>query len=515
LPDADIKDQLTRLVDGSGQAVGWSYYDATANSNEQYDSNGLLQRIDTVGGISISFSYLAASQNSTQSLGSWLLSSVTDSFGRSLNFTYDLQGQISAMTDPAGSVTTYQYQIGNGSATPNLLSSVTYPDGAKKQYLYDEIGLGVNNGHYYLTGIVDENGTRFATYQYDTQGRAISTGHAGGADLYQLQYNAGSTVISDPLGTQRTQNFQTILGVVKPTGISQPGGSGCGPSSASLTYDANGNIATRTDFNGNTTAYTYDLSRNLETQRIEAQGKPEQRTIRTTWHPTYRLPTGTAEPLKITTLSYDANGNLLSKVEQPTSDSNGSQGFGAAANGAARTWSWTYTTYGRKTRATDPLGNVTSYTYHPDDDPDLGKRGNLASVTNPLGHVTRITAYDGNSRPLTIIDANGVTTQLTYSPRGWLTSRNVGGELTTFAYDGVGQLTQVTAPDGGQTLYTYDGAHRLVEVADSLGNQIIYTLDAAGNRIGEDITDPNGALVQTLTRNYDALGRMQSLVGVQ
>lgn len=46
-------------------------------------------------------------------------------------------------------------------------------------------------------------------------------------------------------------------------------GSGCGASASSLTYDANGNVATRKDFNGKLTSYSYDLTRNLETQRKE------------------------------------------------------------------------------------------------------------------------------------------------------------------------------------------------------------------------------------------------------
>ena len=37
-------------------------------------------------------------------------------------------------------------------------------------------------------------------------------------------------------------------------------------------------------------------------------------------------------------------------------------------------------------------------------------------------------------------------TTLTYHPRGWLTTRTVGGEQTTYDYDGVGQLTKVTLP---------------------------------------------------------------------
>ncbi len=76
----------------------------------------------------------------------------------------------------------------------------------------------------------------------------------------------------------------------------------------SATYDANANLASKRDFNNNLTCYAHDLTRNLETVRVEgfapsvascpanlasytpASGTRE-RTITTTWHSTFRLPT--------------------------------------------------------------------------------------------------------------------------------------------------------------------------------------------------------------------------------
>jgi uncharacterized protein RhaS with RHS repeats len=56
------------------------------------------------------------------------------------------------------------------------LSTVTYADGSSQTYLYED-----TNHPNALTGVMDENGTRFSSWSYDTQGRAISTSEAGGA----------------------------------------------------------------------------------------------------------------------------------------------------------------------------------------------------------------------------------------------------------------------------------------------------------------------------------------------
>jgi YD repeat-containing protein len=120
---------------------------------------------------------------------------------------------------------------------------------------------------------------------------------------------------------------------------------------------------------------------------------------------------------------------------------------------------------------------VTTYAYD--------AHGNLSSITNPLGQVTTISSYDANGRPLTIQDPNGLVTTLTYNSRGKVTSKTEAQWVTTFAYDGVGQLIKLTRPDGSFVTSDYDAAHRLIAVTDSLGNYTVYTLDADGNRTSE------------------------------
>jgi len=132
-------------------------------------------------------------------------------------------------------------------------------------------------------------------------------------------------------------------------------------------------------------------------------------------------------------------------------------------------------------------------------------------VTNPLGHTTSISRYNASGAPLTIIDPNGLETQLTYDARQRITSLDSGGEKTVYTYDPAGQLTHITFANGAKLEYHYDNAHRLVQINDQLGNTLQYTLDNMGNRITEELSDANGQLTRTQSRAYDALSHLQKL----
>ena len=504
--DSDVNYKLlTAQIDSSGNVLQWQVL-TPEHDTETYDQIGRLVSLRSRSGRSQMLIYSDAGTPAAIAPQPNLLLQVTDNFGASLHFQYDSSSRLSQMTDAAGLTYTYAYDANNN------LVSITYPDGLKRQYLYIEpaydFAAGTPTLNHLLTGVANEissgNIVRYTTFTYDASGNPTSTQLANGVNKYTLNYN--SNVVTDPLGTQRTYSYSQINGLSLLSSVSDPAGAGCNGATSHIYYEtANGTRTSSMDFNGNVTTYTYDLSRNLETQRVEGSGTAQARTTSTQWHPQYRLPTLIAEPGKRTTLTYDSHGNPLSQAEQATGDGNGSQGFNAAPIGPARTWSYTYNDVGQVLTATDPNGNMTSYSYD--------SQGNLVSVRNAAGHVTSLSNYDANGRARRIVDPNGVTTELTYSPRGWLTSRKVGGELTTYGYDGVGQLTKVTHPDGSFLAYTYDAAHRLTEVADSAGDSIHYTLDAMGNRITEQARDANGMLARQITRAYDALNRLQQITG--
>lgn len=565
--DSDVNDQLQMLLDTTDKLFGWTRVDQENDVIEHFDVNGnLLTRVakslivqkftysDGNGG-----KYPADAPNCRFPLGvvstelqfKGVLNCVTDSAGRQLNFQYDNAPRVIKVISQSGSAIQFSYDANNN------LTSVTYPDGKVKTYHYGEAShvssspvAGVSNVSL-LTGITDENGIRYATYNYDNKGRAISEFLAGNADAASLVYNVDgsgnptSTQVTDSRGSVRTYNFTTILGVVKSTGQSQPAGSGCAASAAAMTYDVNGNVSSRTDFNGNKTTYVYDMDRNLETSRTEGLTSAgatttATRTITTTWHTTWRLPlvtseytgaTATGTALRTTTNVYDSKGNITSTTEADP------------VRGLSRTTTITYTystavpgltlskvVDGPRTDVND----ITTYHYYPHDatctastatpitDPitglspaNLGCRGQLMSVTNALNQTTTYDRYNHHGQVEQMTDANGLVTSNTYDLRQRLLTRTVGTETTTLTYDGVGQVTQLTLPDNSQLNYTYDAAHRLTDVQDSLGNKVHYTLDTEGNRTNEITTDPSNQLTKTLSRSYDALNRLQQVVGVE
>lgn len=547
---------------GSTAAAGgqWTVHRAINDETERYSANGVLRQIQYRNGQTKTLTYSDATTAAGIAPGSGYLIGVSDTFGKALSLRYDSYGRLATLVDPAGQSVTYRYEPIRSdwhctSADCFRIKTVTYQDGQTKTYQWDESAYSPNAvTRNLLTGMTDENGQRYSTIRYDSNGLAASTELAGGVYRYtfsNLQPRTSVTV-TDPLGTARTFNFVNAQGLTQLSSLTGAACDDCGPASA--TYDSNGNVASQKDFNGNVTCFGYDLTRNLETARIE--GLPagtacprsldgyavpaSARKISTQWHPVWRQPIKVASPKQITTYVFNGDGGqycaptsakvddtpigvVCSQTEQSTEDSTGNRGFSATTMGTARTMQWTYDGDGQVLTIKGPrtdLNDQVSFSYHQADDsatPAQFRRGDLASVTDALGHATTIDRTDPNGRPLLMTDANGVMTTFTYAPRGWLTSQTITpasgtGQTTNYSYDAVGQLTKVTLPDGSSVSFSYDGAHRLTGAADSQGNSISYTLDAMGNRTQEQAKDSGGTLSRQVTRVVDSLNRLQKVM---
>ncbi len=509
-PDADVNLQL------SSSSSGWQLA-LEDGSIETYNSGGILQSIKSLSGATQTLNYTNG-----------LLTTVTHTDGRILTLKYDTSNRLSTIQDPAGNQFTYAYN----NTTGNLVL-VTYPDQASRIYIYNEAVNTFNtNLPHALTGITDENGIRYATYQYNAQGQAITSQHAGGDGYVSVSYGANSSTVTDAFGTARTTGITDVQGVIKSSGSSQPAGAGCSASASNVTYDTNGNVASRTDFNGNLSCYLYDQTRNLELYRLE--GLPatascpitaagftgftltgNQRLISTIWNTSYRFPAQVTEPGRQTTYSYYASGNAsgypgaLQTLTITDTNLN-----------TSRSWNYTYDPKTGQVATVDgprtDVSDVTTFAYYPatsTNNPPSYAVGDIYTITDAIGHVTTFTQYDGDGRPLSLTDSNGLIVNLAYDARGRLKQKTVAGNVTSFQYYPTGQLQTLTLPDNSNYTYTYDTAHRLTNITDNLNNQVNYTPDNMGNVTQQVINNPDGSIAQSQTALFDALNRLQQSVG--
>ena len=533
--DPDVADRLTEQTNTSGTLTGWIFFDSATRYEESYDQNGNLLSITDPNGLVTTLTYSTTSTPSGIAPAAGLLLTVTDPRGRVLSFTYNSNSEVSTVTEPDGGVLAYAYN------TSGNLTSVTYPDKSSRQYVYDESSLtGGTSLPNALTGDIDETNTRFTSVGYNAQGQATMSMLATNIDKTQVSYgSSGTTTVTYPLGVQTTLGFVTPNGSMHASTVSAPCGPQCGQPNASATFDTNGYSASTTDFNGNISQTTYDANGLLD-QQIDASGSASQRTTNFTWNTTLRVPlTRTVSNAGNTITSstqwvYNATGQPLARCDiDPTNSA--ASGYSCSNTGTApagvRRSTYTYCTavgtgcplVGLLLTATGSrtdLTQTTTYSYYTSSSASncgtpgaaCYQAGDLYQVADALGHVTTIASYDADGRITRMTDANGVNTDLTYTPRGWLASRTVGGAQTSFGYTPYGAVSSVTDPDGVTTTYGYDAAHRLMKITDAQGNYVQYTLDAAGDKTGEQVYDASGTSHESLTRTFNALGQLTSVV---
>lgn len=427
-------------ADSSG--TGWRYFDPTEDSVETYDARGRLLQIVLRNGRTTTLTYGESGK----------LTHVANHFGQTYRFRYDAQGRIASIADPTSRTTRYEYNRWG------MLSAVIHPDGARRTYHYENSPYRSVWTHQ-LTGITDEAWVRYSTYKYDAKGRATSTELANGVDRFSLVFiNEHETARTYPRGTPATFYRQMRVGNrLVPSSIEGPAPEGVG--TRSVTYDANGNVASTVDFSDSKTLFTYD-HRGRETQRVENVGNPGQQTISMDWHGNWNLPTRIAKPNRIDTIEYDGNGRPILHTWHATTDVTGEQGFSAPRSSTVSSVAWSYDRDGLLTGLIERKGDriVDQWSFSHD------TQGNLTTATDFNGRTSRAIAYDGAGRLLEAIDLNGVRLKYVYDARGRPVEHHYGSNLTTFAYDAIGQLTRHAGPHGRVTDYKYDAAHRLIDV---------------------------------------------------
>jgi RHS repeat-associated protein len=449
-------------------------------------------------------------------------SGIIHSTGKSVTFTRDAQGRITAITDPNGNTTRYEYDF--------------YGDLVRVVDAGDDATRFTYNSSHGLLDIVDPRGITPARNEYDAEGRLVATIDGAGNRIEfdhdvtgrqevvtdrrgnptVLTYDASGNVTSetDALGNVTARSFDASgnkLAETSPLGHT-----------TSFAYDAAGNQLSETDPLGNTTSYAYDARGNplvvtdaagaTTTNTYDARGNVLS-TVDALGNVTSNTFNAAGKPLtvtdplgNVTTRSYDASGNALVETDPLGRVST----FSYDANGNKRTET--------RTR-TDALGAVVSMTTTWAYD----RENRVVAKIDPLGGTER-TEYDALGKLAAEIDANGNRKEYQYDARGNLVETRFpdgtretasydaegnrtavvdrAGGTTSFVYDALDRLTRTVHADGGVEVREYDADGRLTRIVDENGNETRFGYDAAGHRTSE-----TNALGGVTLHTYDPVGR--------
>lgn len=447
---------------------------------QEYDlDSGLLVGKSRPGGISLEFIYDGQDR----------LTSVTNSANRTLNFSYSSDGLLLVATNAIGESTHYEYD------DQRRLISVKYPDQSPEdladnptvQYLYENV-----NFPNALTGRINELGVRSNTWEYDSQGRAISSELAGGLERVELDYvSENRTTVRKASGLVTHYNFENIAGIRQLISTEGEPDDACQGRGVANVYDSRGNLISKTDKNGVTTSYSYD-SKNRIIRVTAAIGAGSETTTNIEWHPTLSRPTVLKSGDVRKELLYDSRGNLLSKTVRSIS------------SGKAATSTFTYDELGRLIETDGPalvINDVSNLQYD--------ANGDLALITDSLGNLVNH-EYDGLGRLVRKVTADGRETIRGYDARGNLTQLIQNGFETSFGYDASNRLIGIVDERGILQSHVFDEAGRFLSSTDDSGEQLQLTLDAAGRVISSEKVAADSSVLNSEGFSYDEYGRILS-----
>ena len=338
---------LNSIVEGTSpnpSAIGRIVQDASGNNVSQvtlksYNSQGNVTQITDPAGRITSYIYdtngidLLQITQGGQTIASYTYNSqhvpltVTDGAGQTTTYTYNAAGQIVTSINAKGETTTYTYNN-------NYLASVIRPLGATTSYTYDAVGR--------VKTVTDPIGYT-VTFAYDNLNRLVSTTY--------------------PDGTSKNITYNRL----DVSSITDRGGH-----AAHQWWDANRHLIFSQDPLGRATQYNWCKCGTLEGM-TDANGNQ-------------------------TTFSYDPAVRLTAKTY---------------ADGKGE--SYTYDLSGRLSTTTDALGQVNTITYNKDDSEASVRYANAINPTPSVSY-----SWDATYRRITSISDGSGSTAFTYAPFGSL-----------------------------------------------------------------------------------------------
>lgn len=442
--DYDAKGNLIKRVEAEGKSeqrvMQWSYdgfgQPIKSTIGEGSSAVNIYQSYDRYGNID----------------------SFTDGNGNKYQYEYNIQGQMTKITNPLNQYWKINYnKAGYAVKVINPLNNVT-------QYTTDVMGRIVT------TTDALNNKTH---YNYDLTPEGLKVSEINAIDETTVYYY-------DKLGR--------FMKSISPSGLVRE-----------KSYNKDGFLDKEIDYAGNQLTYKYGM-----------KGSGLDGLLIETLYPTY------SESYKYNTLGF------LSEIDQKIGDNknlitslsyNNLGNTIATIDPANRTSQIEYDAFGNQIKLIDAMGQITEQTW------DI--LNNRTSVTDANGNIFTF-EYDSNGNLIKETKALGNVVEYTYDKANQLIQqRDASGNIINYQYDNAGYMIKETFTKEGQTgiiqtvTYSYNNVGQLIEVNQTgdTNSNFIYHLDALGRKVNEIITynRDDKKIINQLQFTYDSDGNLASL----
>jgi YD repeat-containing protein len=245
-------------------------------------------------------------------------------------------------------------------------------------------------------------------------------------------------------------------------------------------YDANGNLLTKTDTQGNQTTFTYDGNNQVLT-KTEAANSSAPETTRYVYDANSRLVYTISARGVVVKYVYNSKGQQTSILEYDT----------------------LYTASGNPTSATMDGWSAPSNI-------DLTLVRRTDTTYDARGQVATVTTYKRTDSNGNGISSTAATTTYVYDQAGLLLSRVLSDSTAqeTFAYDGLGRVLSSTDFNGKTTTTVYNNIATGLQTVTTLANGTTRT--STYDLMGDLITaaESGGGLTSSIPNTFDANGNL-------
>ena len=388
------------------------------------------------------------------------IAQITSPNGRYIQFVYDSSYRVKTATDNIGRQVQYTYY------PSGTLWTVTDANGGVWTYSYDSLNR--------MTTIEDPRQITYLTNVYTGGGMVYQQYLADGTSYYQFNWTT----------TSNSQNSTfAVSGAVPAYNLMEFRSCGsCSEGFPALVAQVN-----VVDPRGYTRQVIFNQY-GYTSSDTRALGKPEQKTTTYRYSPDNLASTVTDQLGRITTYSYDVNGNTTSVTQ-----------LAGTSNAVTTTMAYD-TAFSNLLSVTDPLNNVTSWQY------DIN--GNPISVTDPLQHQTTLT-YNPMGLVTSVTDAIQNTTRFKYDFADLIAITDPLLNTSTMFRDGVGRVLSESDSLGHTTKYQYNNFNQITQITDPLHGVTALSYDPNGNVQTIQDARQHGTNNRTVY-SYDSFDHLQS-----